>query len=211
MTIIRFVPRARKRSSETSRRWEPRGSRAANVICIGATLIAAILIAILEFNGAGVEALARRWGAGAVTGRFEIAFGGRVFAGRVVDGDTLSAGDTRLRLHAIDAPEIGQPCLRAGASIDCGRLSARALAEIVGGWRVTCHDLGGDRYGRRLASCTRSDGSDIDGLMVASGWALAYRRYASDHVAEEDEARRWRRGMWSAEFIQPETWRHTAH
>jgi endonuclease YncB( thermonuclease family) len=45
-------------------------------------------------------------------------FGGAV---RVVDGDTLDVGGTRVRLHGIDAPEIGQHCNRPdGLRWDCG-------------------------------------------------------------------------------------------
>ncbi|MFN7308848.1 MAG: thermonuclease family protein, partial [Acetobacteraceae bacterium] len=29
---------------------------------------------------------------------------------RAIDGDTLQVGDTRLRLHGIDAPELRQTC-----------------------------------------------------------------------------------------------------
>src|SRR5690242_19546586 len=40
--------------------------------------------------------------------------------GRVVDGDTLDVGTTRVRLEGIDAPEIAQTCQNvAGASWNC--------------------------------------------------------------------------------------------
>ena len=36
--------------------------------------------------------------------------------------------------------------------------------------------------------------------MVASGWAVAYRRYSLDYVADEDAARR---NIWSGDFDMP--------
>ena len=36
--------------------------------------------------------------------------------------------------------------------------------------------------------------------MVASGWAVAYRRYSLDYVADEDAAQR---NMWSGDFDMP--------
>ena len=33
---------------------------------------------------------------------------------RVIDGDTLDVGGTRVRLHGVDAPEAGQSCFTDG-------------------------------------------------------------------------------------------------
>jgi len=40
--------------------------------------------------------------------------------------------------------------------------------------------------------------------MVASGWAVAYRRYSLDYVADEDAAQR---NIWSGNFDMPWDWR----
>jgi endonuclease YncB( thermonuclease family) len=40
---------------------------------------------------------------------------------RIVDGDTIAIGDTRIRLEGIDAPETDQVCLdQNGAKWTCG-------------------------------------------------------------------------------------------
>ena len=36
---------------------------------------------------------------------------------RVVDGDTIHIGDTKIRLHGIDAPEAKQACYRVDGSL----------------------------------------------------------------------------------------------
>jgi endonuclease YncB( thermonuclease family) len=41
----------------------------------------------------------------------------------------------------------------------------------------------------------------------ANGWAVAYRRYSLDYVADEDIARRNRINIWSGAFDMPWDWR----
>jgi endonuclease YncB( thermonuclease family) len=43
--------------------------------------------------------------------------------------------------------------------------------------------------------------------MVANGWAVAFRRFSLDYVADEDIARRNRINIWSGEFDRPWDWR----
>ena len=65
----------------------------------------------------------------------------------VHDGDTLTAltadrTQLKVRLHGIDAPELGQPF---------GQASKRALSGLVFGKQVTLHTTGTDR-----SQCPRS-------------------------------------------------------
>jgi endonuclease YncB( thermonuclease family) len=59
-----------------------------------------------------------------------------------------------------------------------------------------------DRYGRLLGRCRAGD-VDLNAAMVESGHALAFRRYTSRLVPQEDAAREARRGMWAGEFQAP--------
>ena len=121
---------------------------------------------------------------------------------RAVDGDTLELHGERIRLAAIDAPEARQTCERAGASWPCGRRAAFALADFVGTRTVTCRWRARDRYRRPVATCEVA-GTDLGGGLVEQGWALAFRRYGLAYVAEEDEARAARRGLWAGSFVPP--------
>jgi endonuclease YncB( thermonuclease family) len=129
-------------------------------------------------------------------------------AGRasVIDGDTLEVRGTRIRLHGIDAPESGQSCTVRGARTRCGQLAALALADKIGNRPVACEPRDRDRYGRVVAVC-RLGGEDLNGWMVESGWALAYRQYAADYVGEEQAASSAKRGIWQGEFVAPWAWR----
>jgi len=128
---------------------------------------------------------------------------------RVVDGDSLKFGSVSVRLHGIDAPETNQTCLRAAVSWPCGFEATAALRGLIENHLVDCTRRDKDRYGRIVAVCTvvGPEGIDLNSEMVANGWAVAYRRYSPDYVAEEDKARKLGRGIWSGDFVEPEQWR----
>ena len=126
----------------------------------------------------------------------------------VTDGDTIRIGAVRVRLHGIDAPESGQHCEDGGGKLyPCAGRSANALAEKIGRGTVACREEDVDRYGRTVATCRlAATGEDLNAFMVASGWALAYRRYSAAYVEEEAAAKGAGRGLWQGRFVAP--WDH---
>jgi endonuclease YncB( thermonuclease family) len=133
--------------------------------------------------------------AGAVTG-----------VASVVDGDTIEIHSQRIRLHGIDAPESSQLCELDGRPWRCGQTAANALADHIGRRTVMCEPKDRDRYGRLVAVCSVA-GENLSAWMVLEGWAVAYRRYSQDYVADEDAARRAKRGIWRSTFTLPWEWR----
>ena len=125
---------------------------------------------------------------------------------RVVDGDTLRIDSEYVRLHGIDAPEKRQPCSKGGTEFPCGIAATEYLASLVENKEVTCSARDIDRFGRTVGVCT-VDGKDLGRLMVRHGWALAYRKYASDYINDEATARDRGLGMWATEFVSPWEWR----
>jgi len=124
----------------------------------------------------------------------------------VTDGDSLEIGSTRLRLYGVDALEGRQSCTRDGRAWACGNEAARKLRSLIGDRTVSCTKRDVDDYERIVAVC-RSGAADLGAEMVRAGFATAYRRYSSDYVDEENEARTARRGIWAGEFASPEDYR----
>lgn len=129
-------------------------------------------------------------------------------AARIVDGDTIAIDGVKIRLEGIDAPESDQVCLdQQSTKWTCGIAARDRLAERIGNRSIDCTPAGSDKDYRTLAVC-RLAGEDLNAWMVRQGWALAFVRYSKVYVAEEEEARSAKRGLWSGAFIAPWDWRH---
>lgn len=125
----------------------------------------------------------------------------------ITDGDTIRAGDYRLRLLYTDAPESTQTCKTIeGKTWKCGVKSKEYLEKLVIGKDIVCRIVGLDRYKRSLAICNNG-GIEINQEMVRSGWALAYIRYGSPYKSEQIEAMKGLKGIWNGTFIEPEMYR----
>jgi endonuclease YncB( thermonuclease family) len=126
---------------------------------------------------------------------------------RIVDGDTVQIGQTKIRLNGIDAPETDQLCLDAkGERWTCGITARDELISYSAGRPWTCQITGIDRYGRSLGSCA-IDNTDIQDWMVRTGWALSFKRYSHTYDAVETQAKTAKAGLWSGAFIAPWDWR----
>ena len=166
--------------------------------CVAAIVMAAIFMAVIfmtVFLMAGSVAIA----ADALSSK-------QITITKVTDGDSLRAGDIRIRLHGIDAPEMRQICEHI-SRYNCGEAARDYLANAIGeNATLTCQHLDTDRYGRYVMRCFYR-GIDINAAMVRSGWAVAYRRYSRDYIADETDAKSAKRGLWAGKFEMPEAWR----
>ena len=123
-------------------------------------------------------------------------------AARAGDGDSLTIGEVRVRLFGIDAPELGQTCQRGGQAWACGREAADRLSDLVRGHGVRCFPTGLDVHGRVIARCS-AGGIDLNRTMVATGYAVAFRRYSMDYVSAEQSAKLNKKGLWAGTFETP--------
>lgn len=125
-----------------------------------------------------------------------------------IDGDTLRIGPQRIRLSAIDAPELSQTCRSGnGATTLCGRDARDALAKLIRNG-VRCLVETHDRYGREVAACSDATGRDIGREMIREGWAVPYWRYDGARYSKAyNEALSIDAGMHAGVFIEPERWR----
>ncbi|MBC9208244.1 thermonuclease family protein [Roseomonas aerophila] len=131
---------------------------------------------------------------------------------RIIDGDTLDLGQTRIRMQGIDALEHDQRCTRRGeGSYECGNAGRDALIALVGGRTVTCTPDGTETYGRVVAVCTvPAQGGgvlDLNGAMVRSGYAFDCPRFSNGRYADEERAAKAAgAGAWAGRFDFP--WAH---
>ncbi|MCE1160887.1 MAG: thermonuclease family protein [Burkholderiales bacterium] len=114
----------------------------------------------------------------------------------ITDGDTLTVLNDdkttiKVRLSAIDAPEMRQPF---------GMQSKKALSDICFNKPVRLEVVDIDRYGRTVADVYCS-GVNAGRTMVAIGMAWVYDKYAKavkyqSYYADQSQAQRLRIGLW---------------
>ena len=136
---------------------------------------------------------------------------------RVVDGDTLEVQygglfglmrrrPFRVRLYAIDAPELAQPY---------GKEAREHLRALVRRGGIRMELTGTDRYGRRVALLYRSRRrkESINLMMVRDGMAHWYQRYGGRELGfdrAEAAARAERRGIWRGRGGAQRPWEYRA-
>ena len=130
---------------------------------------------------------------------------------RVIDGDTITINNAKIRFSGIDAPEknyYGQTqfCKGPKGVWACGKKASTKLKQLINGQEVQCTDEGKDRYGRTLSICY-ANGVDLQAEMVRSGMAVAYLRYSNRYENEMVEAMAAQVGIWAGPFLEPEDWR----
>lgn len=123
---------------------------------------------------------------------------------RVVDGDSIVVDGTPVRLKGVDAPELRQTCRRGAEDWRCGESAKAYLRDLLAGQQVACSRVGADRSGRILAYCRTGGARDLGAQLVREGWAVTYD---TTYAAEEGEAKRAGRGLWTSTFERPRVWR----
>tara|TARA_B100001564_G_C20477277_1_gene595402 strand:- start:118 stop:609 length:492 start_codon:yes stop_codon:yes gene_type:complete len=134
---------------------------------------------------------------------------------KVIDGDTIHIKSYKIRLEGIDAPEMNQKCKKPylqtmffnfQKDYYCGQISKKKLVQKIGNKPVICISLGKDKYKRYLARCLKGN-IDLNRWMVRNGYAVAYRKYSTLYIIDENFAKEEKLGLWKGTFIKPEKWR----
>ena len=121
---------------------------------------------------------------------------------RVIDGDTIYIGETKIRLHGIDAPEKNQKCFFHNKDWECGKRSTLYLKKIISNHNVMCETRNKDSYKRYIGICYIND-ENINKLIVRNGWAIAYKYYSKDFIKDELIAKKNKLGIWKGSFQEP--------
>ena len=115
---------------------------------------------------------------------------------KVSDGDTITILDNtgqhkkeiKIRLLAIDAPELKQPY---------GKQSKALLSQLVFNKQITVEWTKKDAY-RRVLGIVWLNKTNINAEMIKRGYAHHYRRYSKDKELQalEDKAKASKIGLW---------------
>lgn len=117
----------------------------------------------------------------------------------VIDGDTLSRGEWRIRIYGMDAPESDQPG---------GPEATARMKDLVEGKTLHILPKDVDVYGRLVAR-VRCNGYDLAEEMVKSGYAVATSDFTKAYTKLEHVARHRRKGLWEKGQIEdPKAWRN---
>lgn len=140
---------------------------------------------------------------------------------RVVDGDTVvittEGKQWKIRLQGIDAPETKQTCMNKADNVLwlCGKKSGEALSAKLKqcSKQTICfvEITGTDKYRRSIGVIKQAINGkmyDINQSMVSEGWAVAYKQYSTAYVADEQQAKEHKRGIWNSRFTSPSEYRH---
>jgi len=128
---------------------------------------------------------------------------------RVIDGDTIclmaeedESTTLKVRLAAIDAPELKQPY---------GAEARDLLAELISGKRVRLDWRKRGRYGRLLGTIWMH-GRNINETLVRTGhaWRYRYAKKTGPIAAAERQAHKRKLGLWQTQSATP-PWVHRSN
>jgi endonuclease YncB( thermonuclease family) len=132
----------------------------------------------------------------------------------VIDGDTLQSGGDVLQLYGIDAPELGQLCLRQGKPWQCGVEAAFALQKLIAlsGSAVMCeewHDgtVAAGPTGEGIRVCQLGKDQELGLSMLRNGYGVALPGSFPYYGQIERQSRQTGLGIWASEFTPPWDWR----
>ena len=123
----------------------------------------------------------------------------------VLDGDTMSFGETKVDLFGVHAPTISQTCGESGNVWSCGWEAVLHLEELVGAGDVVCVEVADTGSPTPLARCT-VDGVDLAGQMIDAGLAVRDETLGGDYAERELAAATQERGIWAGPFVDPVVW-----
>lgn len=117
-------------------------------------------------------------------------------------------GGVKVRLYGIDAPDPEQRCATvSGAPYACGLSALNALEDMTFRVTVKCRPRAEQDADRSLPAICWAGERELNGEMVARGWALAHPEEGDEYLSEEAAAKAGKRGLWAGRFDAPWIWR----
>lgn len=177
-------PPARRKSGRGREKGGAQERSALGFPLIVAALFLGVFTAVFAWDGQSPEGQAATPGSAqagspsgtAITAMFNPCLGGSRMT-CVVDGDTIWAEGTKIRMADYNTPETGSP--GCDAERELGERATSRLTELLNSGEVTLHAEGGrdtDQYGRALR-VVKVDGRSVGDTLVAEGLAHEWEGY----------------------------------
>jgi endonuclease YncB( thermonuclease family) len=125
----------------------------------------------------------------------------------IIDGDTLHIGRRIYNLSGIDAPELGQRCMKENKEWRCGLEAALALRKLAAFGTVTCTSKSKRTV---VTGLCQIEGKDLGEVMLGQGYAVAVTDALPNYRSAEAAAKDAKLGLWRGDFIAPKDWRKGA-
>ncbi len=122
----------------------------------------------------------------------------------VIDGDTLQIDDRVVNLSSIDAPELGQRCMKEAKEWRCGLEAALALRKLTAFGTVSCTS---EDKGAVVTGICQIEGKDLGEVLLGQGYAVALEGALPNYRSAETAAKAAKLGLWRGVFIRPKAWR----
>lgn len=122
----------------------------------------------------------------------------------IIDGDTLHVEHRIVNLSGIDAPELGQRCMKEAKEWRCGLEAALALRKLAAFGTVSCAS---EDKGTVVIGVCQIEGKDLGEVLLGQGYAVALEDALPNYQSAETSAKDAKLGLWRGDFIAPKEWR----
>jgi len=122
----------------------------------------------------------------------------------IIDGDTLHVDQRIVNLSGIDAPELGQRCMKEAKDWRCGLEAALALRKLTAFGTVSCAS---EDKGVVVTGVCQIEGKDLGEVLLGQGYAVALEDAPPNYQSAETSAKDAKLGLWRGDFITPREWR----
>jgi endonuclease YncB( thermonuclease family) len=125
----------------------------------------------------------------------------------VIDGDTLLYNGQVVQIEGIDAPEIGQRCIRDRKFFLCGVEAAWVLQDLIvtPSRGVDCQ-FNTRHAGSQKVNCS-AGGVNVATALLDQGVVFVSSDASDTYLEKEKSAQDGGMGLWQQKFISPEDWR----
>lgn len=125
----------------------------------------------------------------------------------VLDGDTIEIDGRIIHLYGIDAPELGQHCLRGGILTNCGLSAAFELQKFVSMQITPVDCVPRKEYPEGDVQVCTVGHENIAKVMLRNGSVMAVPDSDPDYLEAERYAKVAGLGIWHTSVVPPWAWR----